>query len=70
MRDPDGHRIELFTSHYLTLDVEDEPARWNISELGGGWGPRPPQSWRNEATPFAGVAVHSAHAPNREAFVR
>lgn len=70
VRDPDGHRIEFFTSHYLTLDSEDEPVRWNMSELGGGWGPRPPQSWRNEASPFVGVSVQPAQAPNREAFVR
>lgn len=70
VRDPDGHRVEFFTSHYLTLDSEDEPVRWNISELGGGWGPRPPQSWRNEASPFVGISVQPAQAPNREAFVR
>lgn len=70
VRDPDGHRIEFFTSHYLTLDSEDEPVRWNLSELGGGWGPRPPQSWRNEASPFVGVRVQAAHAPNRDTFVR
>lgn len=70
VRDPDGHRIEFFTSHYLTLDSEDEPVRWNVSELGGGWGPRPPRSWRDEATPFAGAPVRPAHAPDREAFVR
>ena len=28
-RDPDGHRIELFTTHYQTMDIEHEPMRWD-----------------------------------------
>jgi len=55
LRDPDGHRIELFTNHYQTLDAEDEPVRWQMSELNktGAWGPPPPASWLNEASAFA-----------------
>ncbi len=52
LRDPDGHRIELFTTHYQTIDSEDEPVRWNVSQLRGGWGGRPPESWLSEATSF------------------
>ena len=32
MRDPDGHRIELFNTHYQVMDIENEPVRWNVSE--------------------------------------
>ena len=52
LRDPDGHRIELFTTHYQTIDSEDEPVRWNVSQLRGGWGGRPPESWFKEASSF------------------
>ena len=31
MRDPDGHRIELFNTHYQCIDIEDEPVRWDAS---------------------------------------
>ena len=57
LRDPDGHRIELFTTHYQTIDSEDEPVRWNVSQLGRGWGARPPESWFSQATAFSGVAM-------------
>ena len=29
MRDPDGHRIELFNTHYQVMDIENEPVRWD-----------------------------------------
>jgi catechol 2,3-dioxygenase len=55
LRDPDGHRIELFTNHYQTIDMEDVPVRWEASQLSrlGVWGPGAPESWLNEATAFA-----------------
>ena len=31
LRDPDGHRIELFTSDYLTVDPDHEPIHWNLA---------------------------------------
>jgi catechol 2,3-dioxygenase len=52
LRDPDGHRIELFPSHYQTIDIEDEPIRWEIPDFQiGGW-QTPPQRWLEEATNF------------------
>lgn len=33
LRDPDQHRVELFTSHYQFIDLEDEPMRWDLSNL-------------------------------------
>jgi catechol 2,3-dioxygenase len=59
LRDPDGHRIELFTNHYQTIDIEDEPIRWQASDLNiGRWGPTPPASWLQEASAFAGAPLH------------
>lgn len=58
-RDPDGHRVELFTTHYQIIDIECEPVRWDANsplrkEI---WGLPPQRSWIEEATPFADVAV-------------
>ena len=58
IRDPDGHRMELFTTHYQTIDCEDEPVRWDFSQLAAvGWGAPPPASWFSDASAFAGVEV-------------
>lgn len=55
LRDADGHRIELFPSHYQTIDMEDEPIRWQAPDfLIGGW-QTPPQRWHEEATSFATI---------------
>jgi catechol 2,3-dioxygenase len=52
LRDPDGHRVELFPSHYQTIDIEDEPIRWQAPDFQiGGW-QTPPQRWFDEATAF------------------
>ncbi len=53
LRDPDGHRVELFPSHYHTVDIEDEPLKWEVPEFKiGGW-TVPPDRWWNDATAFA-----------------
>ena len=60
LRDPDGHRIELFTTHYQTMDIEDEPVRWDFAALAAaGWGSPPPASWLQDAMAFDGVPVAS-----------
>jgi 3,4-dihydroxyphenylacetate 2,3-dioxygenase len=61
-RDPDMHRIELFTAHYQTIDVDDAPVRWERGDerLAKLWAPPPPQSWIEEACPFLDVAVGTA----------
>ena len=52
LRDPDGHRVELFPSHYQTIDIEDEPLRWKAPEFQiGGW-QTPPTRWFDEASAF------------------
>jgi len=56
-RDPDGHRIELFTSHYQAIDVDVEPMRWDLSNTRRThlWGLPATARWFFEATEFAGV---------------
>ena len=56
MRDPDGHRIELFNTHYQVMDIENEPARWNLSESARRrWQLPARRQWFLEASRFAGV---------------
>ncbi|MBV9195439.1 MAG: 3,4-dihydroxyphenylacetate 2,3-dioxygenase [Solirubrobacterales bacterium] len=55
-RDPDGHRIELFSSDYFTGDPDLEPLRWSASDPTARtfWGARAPDSWYDEASRFRG----------------
>lgn len=56
LRDPDGHRVELFPSHYHTIDIEDEPLKWEVPAFKvGGW-VVPPDRWWNDTTAFAEFA--------------
>jgi catechol 2,3-dioxygenase len=54
LRDPDGHRIELFNTHYQVMDMELEPVRWDPRDT-LPWGMPAQRSWHEEATVFAGV---------------
>ena len=59
MRDPDGHRIELFNTHYQCMDIDDEPVRWEASYTGRrNWQLPARAQWFAEASPFAGVELH------------
>ena len=52
LRDPDGHRVELFPTHYQTIDIEDEPLRWEAPDFQiGGW-QTPPPGWFKDASAF------------------
>src|SRR5215813_4099208 len=57
-RDPDGHRIELFNTHYQAMDIEVAPVRWDPANgrLMTPWGLPAQKKWFTQATPFAGVA--------------
>ena len=59
-RDPDGHRVETFTSHYNVIDIDHEPTRWDLSDLRRSqlWGFPAPRKWFNEATCFENQPVH------------
>ncbi len=54
LRDPDGHRVELFNTHYQVMDMEIEPVRWDPKDA-LPWGMPAQRSWHEEATLFAGV---------------
>lgn len=56
IRDPDGHRIELYTSDYLTVDPDFEPIRWLRDDPRRQtlWGARTPRSWFEEASDVEG----------------
>jgi len=59
LRDPDGHRVELFLNHYQTIDIETEPIRWEAGSLSTNarWGLPGPARWYEEASDFTSVPV-------------
>lgn len=52
LRDPDGHRIELYNGDYLTSDPDFKPIRWDINDKRRQtfWGHEAPDCWFNEAS--------------------
>ncbi|MCR0985700.1 VOC family protein [Roseomonas populi] len=66
-RDPAGHRIELFNTHYQVMDLENEPVGWDPadSNISFPWGLPAQRRWFEEATPFEGVtSSEPAARPN------
>jgi catechol 2,3-dioxygenase len=59
MRDPDGHRVELFNTHYQLMDIENEPIAWDPADqnISFPWGLPARQAWFEEATVFSGVVA-------------
>jgi len=59
IRDPDGHRIEIYCSDYLTVDPDHEPIRWDLRDPQRQtlWGAPAPRSWFEEGSAFEGVPV-------------
>ncbi|HEX3349095.1 MAG TPA: 3,4-dihydroxyphenylacetate 2,3-dioxygenase [Acetobacteraceae bacterium] len=59
LRDPDGHRVELFNSDYLTVDPDFEPVRWDLKDPRRQtlWGSPAPKGWFEEGSVFADLAV-------------
>ena len=53
LRDPDGHRIEIYTSDYYTGDPDHETYRWNVNDMRRRdfWGAAVVPSWYAESTP-------------------
>ena len=53
LRDPDGHRVEIYTSDYYTGDPDHETFRWNVHDdrRRDFWGNAVIESWYKEATP-------------------
>ncbi|WP_231633424.1 3,4-dihydroxyphenylacetate 2,3-dioxygenase [Numidum massiliense] len=71
LRDPDGHRIELYTSDYLTLDPDFQPIRWSATDPRRQtlWGHRTPDSWWREASPVARLDDDALVTPQTAAAV-
>ena len=57
--DPDGHRVELYASDYLTVDPDFEPIRWSLRDPRRQtlWGTPAPRSWFEEGTVFPNTPV-------------
>ncbi len=55
--DPDGHRIEIYSSDYLTVDPEHEPIKWDIEDPTRQtlWGAPAPRSWFENGSMLEGT---------------
>ncbi len=62
VRDPDGHRVEIYTSDYQTMDPDHTPIRWSLRDPRRQtlWGQPAPKSWFEEGTAFAGTKPRDA----------
>jgi len=56
LRDPDGHRVELYSCDYYTGDPDHEPVRWSVHDVRcrSFWGTRAPDSWYDESSSILG----------------
>jgi 3,4-dihydroxyphenylacetate 2,3-dioxygenase len=68
LRDPDGHRIELYTGDYYTGDPDWQPIEWRLSDPKRAtfWGAFAPPSWFGEASvvaDFDGAQVMTVREP-------
>lgn len=59
VRDPDGHRVEIYTSDYLTVDPDFEPVEWDLRDPQRQtlWGTPAPRSWFEEGSVLAGAEL-------------
>ncbi len=62
VRCPDGHRTEIYTSDYQTMDPDHEPVRWSLHDPKRQtlWGQPAPKSWFEEGSRFAGSQEREA----------
>ena len=56
LRDPDGHRVELYSCDYYTGDPDHKPLRWSVNDprCRSFWGARAPDSWYDESSLLLG----------------
>ncbi len=56
LRDPDGHRIELYSCDYYTGDPDHKPIRWSVNDprCRSFYGTRAPDSWYEESSLLLG----------------
>jgi catechol 2,3-dioxygenase len=59
LRDPDGHRVELYCSDYQTVDPDLAPIKWDLKDPQRQtlWGAPAPRSWFEEGSLFTDVDV-------------
>lgn len=57
LRDPDGHRIELYNGDYYTGDSDFDPIEWDLDDplRQTFWGHEAPDSWFDEASTVLNV---------------
>ena len=67
LRDPDGHRIELYSCDYYTGDPDLKPLRWSVNDIRcrSFWGTRAPDSWYDESTSILGPDGRSCRPRTR-----
>ena len=72
LRDPDGHRIELYSCDYYTGDPDHKPLRWSVNDprCRSFWGAQAPDSWYDESSLLLGpdgdpVAIEPANVDER-----
>jgi catechol 2,3-dioxygenase len=73
LRDPDGHRIELYSCDYYTGDPDHRALRWSVNDprCRSFWGARAPDSWYEESSLLLGpngetVATEAAGVDERD----
>jgi 3,4-dihydroxyphenylacetate 2,3-dioxygenase len=56
LRDPDGHRLELYSCDYYTGDPDHQPLRWSVTDprCRSFWGTAAPDSWYEESSLVVG----------------
>lgn len=59
VRDPDGHRLEIYTSDYNTMDHDHAPLRWSLKDPRRQtlWGAPAPRSWFEQGSAFVGQDI-------------
>ena len=62
IRDPDGHRIEIYCSDYQTVDPDLEPIKWDLKDPQRQtlWGAPAPRSWFEEGSLFEGAEMQDS----------
>ncbi len=75
LRDPSGHRIELYACDYYTGDPDHKPLRWSAADAScrSFWGARAPDRWYNESSVVLGpdglpVPLTEADVDERDSF--
>lgn len=65
IRDPDGHRVELFDGHYQTIDAELEPKQYPPQIAAPPWGKPTLASWFHVGSEFQGIEAVAPAKPRQ-----